>query len=316
MNKSIFMVVLPIFIVLLSTSIYLHGLVKLDNYKIQQYIQQDQWKYIRDAIYTQYEENFIKSKYHANNLQNKILLTYGDDTDRLLEDFKNLGKKPSILSSLIINEVNETHVVPNKSGKSYIGLVNYGIIEVYGDNLKYIPWEEYISEHANPILGKKAVDIFIVSDPFNVNNIVFWETKESSNTNHAIIESMDDHSLRDIFIQEGLTGLSTYEFLPYSYIKDKSDIFDTPDTDADGRKISNYKIIYIESFNIADEITNEIEKYEKVTDKYNIRIGKLEGYKRVADVLSIISCIFGGYVIYYMVTLSFSKISRKNEEDE
>jgi hypothetical protein len=105
--------------------------------------------------------------------------------------------------------------------------------------------------HANQELMELAYQSIIMQS----DAPKFWEYRKSSNPNHKMINVMSFDALRDVFIEEGIEGLQTYEFLKPVYIQKYNDIVGVPDINNLGIRQSNDKIIIISGFNIYDILT-------------------------------------------------------------
>ena len=108
--------------------------------------------------------------------------------------------------------------------------------------------------HTNKDLANEAIDSIV--NP-RANREIFWEFLPSSNPNHIMLNKMDMEGLKEVFLMEGLDGLSTYEFLSVSYITERGDVFGVDDVDSVGHTQENDKLIVVQGFNLVDHMKKE-----------------------------------------------------------
>lgn len=101
----------------------------------------------------------------------------------------------------------------------------------------------------NPMLYHRAMDAIIRQH--GGSKLIFYEPFPNSNPDHLIISEMKLSALHDVYIKEGMEGLSSYVFLAPYYITNNGDIFGTPDYNHTGFT-NNHKFIVIQRFNITD----------------------------------------------------------------
>ena len=132
---------------------------------------------------------------------------------------------------------------------------------------------EEIDTHYNQPLGYKAINMLINN---HKSNLVFYEPSEPiESDSHIKLQNPSLESLRHIFENEGIEGLSGYVMLVPSYITENGDIFGTPDIADDGTVNDNFKLIIVQRFSLYDilkkqEIISHTEHdvYDATKDGY------------------------------------------------
>lgn len=106
-----------------------------------------------------------------------------------------------------------------------------------------------VDKDYNPVLYRRAMDTIVRQH--DSSKLIFYEPVPNSNPDHLIISEMKLSALHDVYVKEGLEGLSSYVFLAPYYITNKGDIFGTPDYTNKGFT-NNHKLIVVQRFNITD----------------------------------------------------------------
>lgn len=106
-----------------------------------------------------------------------------------------------------------------------------------------------VHKEYNPVLYRRAMDAIVRQH--DSSKLIFYEPSPNSNPDHLIISEMKLGALHEVYIKEGMEGLSSYVFLAPYYITNKGDIFGTPDYNHKGFT-NNHKLIVIQRFNITD----------------------------------------------------------------
>jgi hypothetical protein len=206
------------------------------------------------------------SKFVASNLEASILRQY-PNLDELKEEFER-GKFGSdfhevLKSNLDTNEDSQTLLNP-PSYFTVVGLED-GVIAFFSSEYADIPssssimsWNKFIQNKPNPELSKEAIKSVLSKD----SGLIFWQNYNSPDGKLEKLDKMDLSTLKKAYELYGIEGLRYYSILSPSYITDSGDIFQTDDRTY-LQKNKNYKLIILQSFNIAELL----EKYDQTTIK-------------------------------------------------
>lgn len=208
------------------------------------------------------------SKFVASNLEASILRKY-PNLDVLKEEFDRgklgLDFHEVLKSTLDTKEDSQTLLNP-PSYFTVVGLEN-GVLAFFSSQYADIPssssimsWDKFIQNKPNPELSKKAIKSVLSKDP----GLIFWQNYNSPNGDLEKLDKMDLSTLKKAYELYGIEGLRYYSILSPSYITDSGDIFQTDDRTY-LHKNKNYKLIILQSFNIAE-----------LLEKYNHTIIKSE----------------------------------------
>lgn len=160
----------------------------------------------------------------------------------------------------------------------------------------------------NPILYKKAMDAIIRQH--DSSRLIFYEPVANSNHNHVIINEMKLSALRNVYIKEGLEGLSSYVFLAPYYITNKGDIFGTPDYNNKGFT-NNHKFIIIQRFNIADIMQSVhpglLDSIDKERDAIDRDIQNQMGFKAITYLATLGINIFALFCVIFFLSSTHRK---------
>jgi len=278
-----------------------------------------EWSLVNAIIEENIEKANMQSKRLKSEIEHRIVDDYGDNFELLKKDFDYPTEDAKF--TILVNEVMDNVYlnINNDNNDPFLAFTELGVFSDKSLNCssdgEQRSWEEEILKHSNVKLAEEAVKALI-----NMENskTIFWEFLPSTNTNHTQIDEMRISHLKDIFFKEGLRGLETYEFLSPSYITPDGDIFGTDDVNSFGYKLSNYKIIVVQGFNIVDAINQtkreELRRFEESRNliirecEYEINLTKITLFL----ILGIIFLTFISVISVYNNELD--AIGDKNQE--
>lgn len=241
---------------------------------------EDQWTFIEGQIKTYTMMAQIRADSIRDNIERELRSTYKDNMDLLKAEIESNNSENKFASILRKNIQGSYLFVENGNNDPFIATL-HGIISDLSENSAREDGQErdYKSEivfHANKAAAEKAISKIVNQD---TNDLIIWEFLKSPDKNHTVRNSLNIDVLKEVFLTEGVKGLSTYEFLTPSYIRKYSDIFGVPNISTSGYKIENNKIIIVQGFNIVDQLKHShwttMALYEKqeqqILQNYNSR---------------------------------------------
>lgn len=270
MRKKIIILII-ILAVLESFTIYSYkSLVSYAVSNYQENIEEQKERYW-DLIFVTLKENVDKAEIQVTCLTEKIekqlIDAYQNDFDRFRYDIENptnqcpfIKLSRELIEDVYLNVKNDNND-PMISTRFGVGPDLSKNCASTGQSIR--TWDEEISKHANKELVKKAID-----DIQNSNmRYTIWEFLESTNPNHKMITRPSVFCLKEVFYEEGLKGLETYEILVSVHITPNGDLTGIPDVSGLGNKNQNHKVNITQGFNLYDrfitEHNKEIYKYEQ-----------------------------------------------------
>jgi len=263
-------------LILLTSFVYVYNTIYENetarkNEDIQNIEEVYKWNFIRSLITSTRDTAKLNSEKIRGEIEHELRLQYDGEMDQLKYDIDNLTSS-SRFSKILNNSIDgEYIVVQNDNNDPSIGVIKYGIYSDKSENYSIEEgekrsWANEIDSHANKKLAEQAIETFK-----NIENsstkLIFWEYLESRDEDHIMIENMSERELKRVFLEEGLYGLQTYEFLSFSFIDDNgTDVFGKFDVGNLGVRNDNYKIIVIQGFNIVDLIRTKYKDQLKEFD--------------------------------------------------
>ena len=271
-----------------------------------------EWALIESII----EENLDKANIQANsikeNIERRIIVEYDYDYDALKQDF-DLPTEEARFTKIVNEEMSGQYInVMNDNNDPFLAFTNFGVFSDKSLNCssdgEQRTWEQEIDKHANSDLASQAVNALVNMD---TNKTIFWEFLPSMDEEHEMLNEMSMHDLKKVFLDEGIEGLSTYEFLSPAYITPEGDIFGTADVDNRGYRLENYKIIVVQGFNVVDDLTSsKKDKLSKFTNTRKIILREYEYEKTLTQITLFL--ILGIILLTFITVISVYN----NEIDE
>ena len=209
---------------------------------------------------------------NTNIIHKRLLEEYGDDLDGFEEDINNPSTN-SILNKILDDVLMDLYINEDStSNKPFVASMN----NIIWNRSMYIPqdnllWENFTKLHYNIPLAKEAIQA-IKDLNIQKNDFIFWEYVPSSISNHIMITNMELEELLNVYYNEGLDALKSYEILVPIYITKNGDVFGTNDINSLGEKIDNYKIIVIQRINVYDVLSY----YKSDLTLFHSEINKIE----------------------------------------
>lgn len=276
---------LGVIILIIVTSSALFAYTKFEGYKTTEVIltnQQDTLKdnlniYMEGVIKESVDKLSLLTDYRTELIHQDILSKYGNNFDLLKHDI-NYPSDNSLLSKILDSHLKDVWInKDNNSNKVFVIsdnniIWNKSLPIVSDSDESYITVDELIDYIFNSNLGQISLDS-IRDGNITKNKIIFWEAIQSNDNNHSIIDNMDIKELLNIYSNEGIEGLKSYEILVTGYITKNGDIFGEDDINSLGHKIDNSKIMIIQRVNLYDILYNhigEINKLQQQIDDLNI----------------------------------------------
>ena len=249
---------------------------KFEGYKTTEVIltnQQDTLKdnlniYMEGVIKESVDKLSLLTDYRTELIHQDILSKYGNNFDLLKHDI-DYPSDNSLLSKILDSHLKDVWInKDNNSNKVFVISDNNIIwnksLPIISDSYEsYITVDELINYIFNSNLGQISLDS-IRDGNITKNKIIFWEAIQSNDNNHNIIDNMDIKELLNIYSNEGIEGLKSYEILVTGYITKNGDIFGEDDVDSLGHKIDNSKIMIIQRVNLYDILYNHIGEINKL----------------------------------------------------
>lgn len=262
MKKSTIIMILCIIMILLSllsTNFYINRVDVITATKQKdrdiQVINEIEWNYITAIIDENREKAFMSSNKLSEDIEQDVREQYPDLNILKYELDNNIPNTK--FSDILRDNFNGVYLnnIENDNNDPWAAMY-WGVYGDFSNNCSKIgsarTWNVEVAQHWNKVLTQQAIDsILQLSD-----KIIFWEYLQPDKP-HKMIKQMSIDSLHQIFIEEGVQGLKTYEFLNPSYITAKGDIFGIPDVGSGGMKNANDKIIIVQGFNIYDQLIKD-----------------------------------------------------------
>ena len=194
-----------------------------------------------------------KLKDISHNIVDEIYNTM--DTEQLQQELSDGIVSPE-LEKLFRSQILDICTIPGlDSQQNNIFICNSeGILADYSEiyaspaNVKRT-WEYEISQQANKELFKHTIEQMLNQD----STEFLVEERKNINSNHAILSSMNQETLFELYSKEGLDSIKNYTFLVPVYVMKNNDIFGIADI-VDGQRIDNNKFIIVQRYSLYDYI--------------------------------------------------------------
>lgn len=273
------------------------SMILLSGFTLLGYIQYSEYEYmtdnfdsIRQSVSSELDmyiesillENQAKAKLYiesyTNIINDEILKGYEGDYDTLKKDIQNPKedtKLIAILDECLSNKFINTKSIHNRPFVSTLDHIIWNRSLSYEYNIsdtdKVISLDAFINNHYNSKLSKITIEA-IKNMNLDKNKFIFWEALPNNNPEHKLIDKMDISELIDVYNNEGIDSLKSYEILIPAYITDKGDIFGNKDVNPNGHKNNTDKIIVIQRVNVYDALV----KYESKINEFKNNIEKVD----------------------------------------
>jgi hypothetical protein len=219
-----------------------------------QSIKADELHTIKNMIQENYDKAELQADQVKGEAEQKILEYYADNTDQLRYDLEHVGDNPvyNILQDSItgkylnvVNDNNDMWVWVPPIGKTNDTSKNCAF-----EKGQSVTIDGEIAKQFNKVLAKIALDSIINQEnkPWT-----FWNYLPQP-SDYYVPTTMDESEVDKLFWMYGYKGLQYLEFLKPVYLRQHSDILGIKDVDQNGIKTNNDKIIFVQGFNIVDDL--------------------------------------------------------------
>lgn len=292
-------------LIILSTVIFSYK--QFENYKETEneysVIEESMTKQMDTFIKSILKENIRKAELvlgkNTNIIHERLLEEYGDNLQGFEDDISN-PSADSPLSKILDNVLMEDYINKNtKENKPFVASMEKVLWNRYMSiPSEHLLWDKFKDIHYNTDLAQKAIEAL---QDMNTKkyDFIFWEYNSSTISDHNMITEMDINSLLEVYHNEGIESMKSYELLVPIYITNEGDIFGTDDLNSLGEKIKNYKIIVVQRVNVYDIL----EYYKSDLTFYQSEINKIQSEvvynnerraSSIAQSILIIICIMIG----------------------
>lgn len=221
-------------------------------------IRELEWEMVRSVLNENYDKAEIMSDRVRERIVRDVQAAYAgrpQDLERDL-DYPDASKPlyqiiHAGISGVFINRESDANDPFVFTSKGIIGDLSLDCSPGSAD-VAFRSWEQEYAQTYNKDLAKAAVFSMLTKAPVRV----FWEfSKPADPEKHAYISPMTLDALRSVFLNEGLEGLRTYEFISYTTIFNESDFVGRQTRTGMGIRNSDARIIYVaQGFNLLDAI--------------------------------------------------------------
>jgi hypothetical protein len=279
-----------------------------DTYKNEvAIIRELEWEMLVSVLNENYDKAEMTSNLIRERVVNDIAKSYAGKETELEYDLDHPdSKKP--LYYIIHSNIRGVYLNKSSDANDPFVFTKDGII---GDlsldcspgsvEVAFRSWDQEYAQTYNKDLAKSAVFSMLTRAPVRV----FWEFSKPDNPNeHAYISPMSLAALKTVYMNEGLEGLKTYEFIAYTAIFDDGDLVGRKLKPGIGIQNSKSKIIYVaQGFNLVDAVnknhTGSLAKaveLKKFVDKEAAIETKDATTSLISVLLVIASALAGMYV--------------------
>ena len=239
------------------------------------------------AIMAIVDENIDKAKVQADIVKDsaeKDILKAYPNKDALKHDLSVIGDYPiyHILKSNIqgkflnVKNDNNDMNVWTKLGK--VADTSHNCAFELGEVFTI---DNEIAKQNNKPLARIAINGFMNQTNKDYSFWMYLPTPDG----YYLPVKMDESELQKLFDKYGAKGFEYVEFLTASYLRQDSDIFGIEDIDQNGIKTDNDKIVFIQGFNVYDDLkanhADLLQYYESTIknteDKYDTINNNLKG---------------------------------------
>lgn len=213
---------------------------------------------IMDIRKTLEADTYNDLKIVASNIESDITSTV-DLTDA--EVSMNNGVIPEDVQTIIENNIRGLDFIGVTTDDNNIFVCNKrGIIADFSIKdatklSKERTWQYETNEQYNKELSKETIESLLNESH---DSLLVFEKDKSDLTDHTYYNIIDEETLKNIYMSEGIEGFKNYSFLIPVYITDDGDIFGKEDVLA-GHIQNNNKFIIVQEYNLYDYIVKNNE---------------------------------------------------------
>ena len=253
------------------------------------------------------DENAEKGKMQAENVKNsseREILSKYTNNNVLTEDLSSVGDKP--VFHVLQDNITGKHLnVDNDNNDMFVWIPKLGKVADTSKNCAFekgesVTKEGEIEKQYNKVLANTAILSFINQEN---KKYTFWQYLPSPE-GYYTPETMDESEIDKLYNLYGYKGLQYLEFLCPAYLRQDEDIVGVPDVNQNGIKTDNNKIIFIQGFNIVDDLE---KNHADIIQYYEDLFAHTENkYNAINNIIGSV-----GILITVILLLSFISIARK-----
>ena len=288
-------------------------------------LKEKQFEMIWSSFMDFYEQAEKEVDVIASNIEDDIYSLSEDELKQLSYDMDNNIFNQTYHNILISNIEDYTFndidnhqngiVIMNMNG--YVEDFNYRRAETSSGHEHtshlYREWSYGLENAYNNELEEDAIDKLlnrtsgiIATESYNITHV----------KDHIMIEELTYNTLLNVYIEEGMKGLRSYQIFVPHYITNVGDIFGTPDI-SHGVKLDNHKIIVVLEFNLYDQLTTEYSADNNVNiDNLTYRYDNLLRWLYIFGIVIIVAVVI--LILYlcsvYNELILKEEINNTNEE--
>lgn len=276
--------------------------------------QEIRWETIESILGVLNREGKLHSKLVAHILKQDIISRYPDMS--VLQSNLNQGDyNDEKFTSIIINTVTNNGFLGEATSRNGVLIscddkILYNLI-IRADKFDN-PTKDFISQNYNVKLAENSFDsINKYRDDLKLLEPV---SPVNGDSEHKMLETSSLAQLKEVFLKEGLEGLSGYLLINPFYITKSGDIFNVPDFGRDGLKSNNHKIIVVSYISIYDII--KVYHNERLTNLYKLENAmELQINEELRDMYfsSIKSVLL--HFVFILILLIFNKNFNKEDNE-
>lgn len=235
-----------------------------------------EWGYILTVL----EENQSKANNQAemikDNIINEINMNY-NNKEQLQLDLDTINDNSKI-SKILNDKINGKFINVDNDNNDIFVLSRWNNNIIYDksincsvkDNTKKTKSiSDTLSMSYNYDLGYDAFLRILNQDN---NGLTFMEYLTNNDPNHKIIKYCSIDQLKEVYIEEGISGLKSYEILNPVYINNREDLLGNNTVLSSGKlNESNRQLILVQGFSLYDAIYNEnyISRLNDITNRFD-----------------------------------------------
>ncbi len=282
--------------------------------KLHAIYQEIRWETLQSILGVLNREGKLHSKLVAHIIRQDIINAY-PDLSVLQKNFERDDYSDEKFTSIIVDTVASNGLLGEASSRNGV-IINcedkilYNLI-ISSDRFD-TPLEDFILKNYNYKLAESS---FKSIKHYNDGFIFIEPTPPLSGAeNHMMLSTSSLSKLKELYLKEGLEGLSGYLIINPYYITKTGDIFNIPDFDRDGNKNSNHKIIVISYISIYDTIKNyHNDRIANLTKLEQDSIGRMNEELGSMYFSSIKSVLL--HFLFIIIILLFTRyLTNKNNE--
>lgn len=203
-------------------------------------------------------ENIDKAKAQADSVkesaESSILTSYAGNTSQLTTDLSSVGDKK--VYYILQESIKGKYLnVKNDNNDMWVWIPLLGKVADTSHNCAFqlgesVTIDGEVAKQNDPVLCRIAINSIVNQEN---KKFIFWNYLKTPE-GYYIPLTMDEAEIDKLFNLYGVDGLSRLEFLVPSYLRQDEDILGVPDVNYNGVKTNNNKIIFVQGFNIVDDL--------------------------------------------------------------